>query len=304
MSIAQVIAQQGWSLCAGESVCDEGLAQRARVELEAGGRRGLLYVWPHAQRAAWQRAQVVAGQAWAGQLFAVPDAIWSDEATCALLVEDVAGVTLARWLAARQRSLAETSDASLTLLEQLGVMFRKLHSLSAPEQCFGPVSGDWVKTFSGYVAATLERAQQELVERVELEDEHQRLSEWIGDLRYELSSFYPRHPASLNHGRPGLGSIWVDEAGAEIVGLTGFDEAVFLPPEADIASLLWLGLQAELDEQSVRAFYKGYGAARTMDVQRRERFYRRYAAIQALCHREQSPQERARLLRLASPSVL
>lgn len=302
-SLAEVVQAQGWTLL--EPAASEGAAQRARVE-QADGQRGLLYVWP--ERAPWANAQLVASPAWAGQLFAVPDGRWSSEPERALLVEDVEGLPLDRWLATQQhRSLGEHPLAE-HLLEQLGVLFRKLHSLSAPELHFGPVAapdGAPTRTFSGYVASTLERAQSALSELPELEAQHQRLVEWISDLRYELSSFHPRHPASLNHGAPSLATLWVDPVGPELIALTGFGQATFLPAEADVAALLWLGLGGRLSEVQIRAFYKGYGAARTMDVQRRERFYRRYVALLALTGQLGATSlSREALLELASPGVI
>ena len=104
-------------------------------------------------------------------------------------------------------------------------------------------------------------------------DESQRhhLLESLGDLRHELSAFHPRYPATICHGAVGLSRIWINDR-AEVVGLTGFDQAAFLPAETDLASFLWFEGLA-MDEALVQAFYRGYGAARTMDVQRRERFY-------------------------------
>ena len=302
-SLAKVVQAQGWTLI--EPAAPEGVALRARIE-RADGSRGLLYVW--SEHAPWANAALVASVAWAGQLFAVPDSQWSSEPELALLVEDIAGVPLDRWLAEQGLSCLGEHPLAEHILEQLGVLFRKLHSLSAPELHFGPVAtaeGAPARTFSGYVASTLERAQIALFKLPELEDEHQRLVEWISDLRYELSSFHPRHPASLNHGAPSLSSLWVDAAGAELVALTGFEQATFLPAEADVAALLWLGLGGRLDEVQIRSFYKGYGAARTMDVQRRERFYRRYVALLALTGQlGEVGLSREALVELASPGVI
>jgi hypothetical protein len=58
-------------------------------------------------------------------------------------------------------------------------------------------------------------------------------------------------------------------------------------------------------ETLARAFYRGYGAARTMDMQRRERFFRRLTAFEALVGelRGVTELDDAALMELASPSA-
>lgn len=166
----------------------------------------------------------------------------------------------------------------------LGKALRKLHEVPCE-----PYSGDvldpaqseslgrWL-TFNGYAAHQLDWFAENLRLHDFAPPQLDHLARVIGDLRHELASFHPRNAPTLCHGSLSLDHIWID--GGEVSGLTGFQFAAQVPREADIAYLLWIG--GLDDELLVRRFYEGYGSARTMDVQRRERFYRRLVALQAL----------------------
>lgn len=213
------------------------------------------------------------------QLFAIPELIAAGEDWC--LMEDIAGAPMS----------AVGPLGTLTtpaIAEQAGVLLRKLHGQSAPER-YGDIIAEetqtqgrrsW-KTFNGYVAAHLDG----FVDRVntgDFDDEvRSMLLEVLGDLRQGLSAFLPRQPAALNHGGFGPRNLWVDPIRGEIIGLTGFERASYLPKGMDIAYLFYVVGLLHHDE-SVRAFYTGYGAARTMDVQRREKYYGRLVLFETL----------------------
>lgn len=257
----------------------EGYAQRVRIS-DRDGHTWLLYQFnnPHI----FQRVATIS-QNQAYQLFAVPDAHQTFDDALVVLVHDIEGQPLSTLLEAQGLRLDQLPTATSTM-EQAGTLLRKLHSLGAPSDCFGDLleDGPRRRTFNGYVASRLEVFQEALhssFEELQEEQRHQLLGS-LGDLRHELSAFHPRYPSSIVHGAVALEHIWVNDRG-EVVGLTGFDHAAYLPPEIDMAMFLWVGgLVAH--ERLVQAFYRGYGAARTMDVQRRERFYRRLAAFEAL----------------------
>ena len=285
-SIRALAALRGWTIV--EAPAREGRAARARVHLGEGADTALLYTWEQsvcAERAAWAHRPEHAGV-----LFAVPQLLDAGERWC--LVAQVAGIPLSSYLEDKGVSSVGELDGERArmIVREAGKLARKLHEIEIlPE--FGEAVerdgdssegyvGRW-KTFNGFVAHRLEHFADQIRHSEYAEDMRSRLLASIGDLRTELAAFHPRHPPSLNHGSLGLNHLWVDEAGRSVTGLTGFGHARFLPPEADLARLLWLdGLTG--DEQLVRAFYAGYGAARTMDLQRRERFYRRMAALEAL----------------------
>ena len=259
----------------------EGDARRVAAVTETGD-AALLYVWEEellASRAAEVHRTVGA------QLFAVPEHIASGPGW--LLVRRPDGVAATEFFEdALGREFALTNERGIALAESLGNVLRKMHSLPTIAACgdfledAGEGPSRWL-AFSGWVAHHLEWFSEDLRRRDFADETVEQLSKSIADMRHELSSFHPRTPPSVVHGKVSFRHVWVDRSGREIVGLTGFDRASYLPREADIAYLLWIeGFGAH--DRLTRAFYQGYGAARTMDVQRRERFYRRLVAFEAL----------------------
>lgn len=277
----------GWEL-RGEPA-GEGSAARLPVTTEAG-QPALLYAWDDellASRAS--AAHELAG----AHLFAVPERIASGPHW--VLVEDVPGVPAKVYLQ------SHGAQARKNLVRELGKLSRKLHAAPSDHRCGDileeEVAAHWL-TFSGYVAARLE-AFAEQMRHLQFDDtEVEHLAIAIGDLRHELAAFHPRNPTVFVHGRLSFDHVWVDETRGEIVGLTGLERSAFLPAEADLAFLLWIeGVGS--DDGLTRALYDGYGAARTMDVQRRERFFRRLVAFESLFGRKGAvPRSRAELIEL------
>lgn len=270
---ADLCDQFGWEPL--EPIRREGTAERLSIRRESGA-KALLYRWDSEETAA--RAIVCHTQLVGPELFVVPECL--ESGINWLVVDDIPGLTLTEFLANNER-LVET--AMPQLLSAIGENVRKLHSLESEAVC-GDVLEDsatrWL-TFNGYVAAHFERYSED-VRKLDIDDATVRkVVEHIGEMRHELASFHPRSPSSLVHGRLSFDHIWVDTHGREVVGLTGFEHASYLPPEADLAWILWIeGLGYE--PTWLRSLFRGYGAARTMDVQRRERFYRRLMAFRGL----------------------
>lgn len=296
--VQSVLALHGWE--ATSTPVREGEAHRVAVALP-NGERALLYAWAdevHARRAALVH-QVVAAE-----MFAVPERI--DHGPRWLLVEHPDGSPVPEVLGADVRDLS--LRRAKTLAADVGEVMRKLHAVPTEKFC-GDVLGDEdgsdgrFLTFSGYVAHQLERFAENLRTQSFSEEEVGRLQTSIAELRHELSAFHPRNPSGYVHGRPGVEHVWLDPSGREVVGLTGFDHAALLPREADLAYILWVdGLGA--DDHVARAFYDGYGAARTMDVQRRERFFRRLVAFQVLFGQKGDVDvDAARLIELTTASA-
>ncbi len=291
LSIPQIVELHGWELVS-EPVT-EGDADRAEVVLESG-EPALLYWWSDgelAARAAWVHEHAGA------ELFSVPQRISSGPGWVAMQRPEGVPAT----------ELLEGPSVDPLLAASLGKTLRKLHNLPAPSECGdvleqldGGAQARWL-TFSGWVAHRLEIVSESL-RGLELDEETSaRLAATIADMRHELSAFHPRTPPSIVHGGPGLAHVWVDATGREVLALTGFGRAGLLPREADLAYLLWLE-DYGTDDTVARALYQGYGAARTMDVQRRERFYRRLVALEAIVGLKGSvrlPLER--LIELTSP---
>jgi len=269
MNPTEIATSLGWSV---ESQAVEGNATRLHVAKDK--KRALLYVFDDpalAARMAWSQHPDRAAQ-----LFAVPEIIDQGDTWC--LTQPINGVTISELM-------ARSNEAVVTpqLARELGELLRKLHSTNlSTESVFGdalPTGERWL-TFNGYVAAQFERFAED-VRTLELDDETtSAILSSIGQIRQELASFHPRSPTTLVHGKIDFQHIWVDEHARNVVAITGFDTAAILPAEVDLAWLLWI---KEFDSMELaRALYRGYGAARTMDVQRRERFFRRLVAFHAL----------------------
>lgn len=281
----------GWQVVA-EAV--EGNAHR--VIVEQGALRGMLYVYDdpvHATRVAWAHASDRAAQ-----LFAVPEVIDHGVGWC--LLQGIDGMPLSDYMAAH--GLRQVPGVLAT---ELGELLRKLHSTNLTgESVFGdPIEGGtrWL-TFNGYVAAKFERFAED-VRTLDVDDTVAgEILNAIGQIRQELASFHPRSPTTLVHGKVDPQHIWVDPQGRSVVGLTGFETCALLPAEVDLAWLLWIK-GFEVDDLA-RYLYRGYGAARTMDVQRRERFYRRLVAFHALYGDfGKIDADRGRLIQLAVDAV-
>lgn len=304
--IQRVLDQQALSLPSTQPLdapAREGRAWRWRVQ-RSGGQHALFYVFD--DDAACARAAVVSSPKWAHELFAVPDGVSILRAERALLLEGVDGMPLPQYIAHMGADGLHTLPAAAAILEQIGVLMRKIHSLDAPARRFGDVleASTSTTTFNGYVASRLESVYEVFQHHTPSGVPRQTMLEEVGTLRHELSAFHPRYPASLIHGAPSLEHVWINMQG-EVVALTGFQDAAFLPPEIDTAYLIWMTNLIEHDAL-LTSFYKGYGAARTMDVQRRGRFYRRLLALETLAGKRQRPVDVSteRLIWMASPAAV
>ncbi len=267
-------SQYGWTL-EGELV-READTTRANIVRE-DGRPAMLYVFDDELSAS--RAAHAHSIEFGAQLFAVPERIESGPGW--VLVEPIEGVNLAEHISSEITELpARQADAVVAGVARL---LSKLHSIEFER--YGDIlpdaEGSSFLTFNGWAAHHLE-AFAEAIRSEGFDDEVVgQLSEAIADLRHELAAYHPRSPAGLAHGRPHAEHIWIAPESFEVVGVTGLHHLASLPRELDIASFLWIVGVGRSDDL-VRRFYQSYGAARTMDVQRRERFFRRLAAFLAL----------------------
>lgn len=292
MDLDALVARQRFTLL--EDFGSEAGAHRARVDGPRG--RGVLYAWASPSRALRAHtAYVLVGgtpvEMVPKVLSAAPEEGW-------VLLEDISGRP------------ARREDDARVLARGIGRALQQVHSVPAA----GVMVGDLLehpeglavrwRTFSGYVAAKLEQALHKLdVHSKHIADEvRETLRAHMGELREQLSAFHPRLPVSLVHGQPSWVHAWVDEAGREVVALTGFERAARLPAEVDIAMVLWTDGLAK-DDALVQALYQGYGSARTMDMQRRERFYRRLVALDILVSGRDVGWRYEELLRMASPAI-
>lgn len=301
----------------------EGSARRHQLARRDGSGRALLYLWDSPHHAA-RAVHALGHEDFGSQLFCVPTVLDADvEQAWCLLEHPEHGEPLSDLLARHGAHMLHELPVAMasSIAESLGVSLRKLHSFSARDERVGEMlepphaaelgasqSSGRFHTFNGWVAARLERFTEDLNHVAYLDpDQRLRCLEYLGDLRHELSAFHPRHPAVFSHGAPAIEHLWVSDSSSspEVVAITGFERAIFLPAEADVAYLNWIGGLASCDDAVTRAFYRGYGAAHTMDVQRRERFYRRLAAFHVLLDPRQVRNRRAipTLVALAGSAV-
>lgn len=278
------LEREGWEF----EELSEGIWRARREEVAA-----LAWAFEGAEQAA--RAALMHGPEVGAQLFVVPDLLARWEAEGALLTQDPGGAPAPAEVWSRA--------GAAQLAEQLGEALRKLHSLKVADRTFGDVreAGARWSTFNGFAASRLESHLEAANHDAALsQDERDALLRALDDLRHELSAFHPRYPAVWCHGAPGARALWVDAAGARVTGLVRFGGARLLPSEWDMACALYLDGLVEHDAL-VRSFYRGYGAARTMDMQRRERFFRRLVSLEALFGELESRAPRARLIEMAGP---
>jgi hypothetical protein len=271
-------AQYGWSLVDGPVI--EAETTRATVELESGD-EALLYVFGTEEAAA--RAALAHSEDFGAQLFAIPERI--ESGLDWLLMQPIDGDNLSELLG--DDGLSALKDHEIdAVVSGVARILSKLHSVTTDG--YGDIlpsrENDRFLTFNGWAARQLEIAAEGARESGIDDATVGMVGEAVGELRHELAAYHPRTPAGLVHGRPHLEHFWVDPKTYEVVALTGLHHMASLPREIDIAIFLWIvGVGAR--DESIRTFYQAYGAARTMDVQRRERFFRRLAAFMELSGR-------------------
>ena len=262
--------------------------------LSRGDERASAHVW--CDRTQFERALVMHGPEVGKQLFVIPDlrGEWAEDGV--LVTERVDGEPV------RDDDFWSQHGASL-IAEELGEALRKLHSLTTPTRAFGDAAdgGERWSTFNGFAAARLESHLESVNHDATLSPEQRdELLRAMDDLRHELSAFHPRYPAVWCHGAPGAHALYTPAEGRQLTALCGFGHSMLLPGEWDLACALFLDGLIEHD-RLVRSFYRGYGAARTMDMQRRERFFRRLVALEALYGELPSRADRDALIGMVGP---
>jgi aminoglycoside phosphotransferase (APT) family kinase protein len=271
--ISRLAREHDWVLMGAPE--PEGSALRQLVL--QNGERAYLYVFQSAEVA--NRVSYCHHGDIGAQLFVVPERIDSGDRWC--LLRHIEGMTLSNWLKANPHHFSKPDG--IALIQDLGEQIRKVHSTLGSVGFFGDFldeSRQWL-TFNGYVASAFESYAED-VRTLGLDDVSElAVAKAIGEMRHELASFHPRSPTVLCHGKLAFEHIWVSDSGREVTGLTGFETACAMPPEVDIAWLLWIE-KFHASDDAIRALYRGFGAARTMDVQRREIFYKRLIALHAL----------------------
>ena len=176
------------------------------------------------------------------------------------------------------------------LLHSLGQLLAQVHAQPAPPHCVGelprPHAAPATRSLHGHLSEWLGRQDERHEEVVRL---------GAMALRHELRAFHPTTPCVLTHGAIGAQSVWVDEQTMEVSALCGWGEARVLPRAAEFAYLVGMEQGFEgLGPRALKQLYASYGMARTMDMERRERFFLKVVIMEVLCGVRAWPHEAAR----------
>ena len=210
----------------------------------------------------------------------IPRLLESDEAQCWTLHDQPEGKPLGQVLGERGLGSIEAlgDSMSATLLQSLGRRMAEVHAQALPAHCVGELPRAYqtppTRTLHSHLSRWLgqeEEAQQEAL----------RLGAMA--LRHELRAFHPATTCVLTHGALSVWSVWVWEETMEVSALCGWGEARVLPRAAEFAHLVGIDqVFGTLGQRALRQLYGSYGMARTMDMERKERFFWRVLALEML----------------------
>ncbi|TXD38153.1 phosphotransferase [Lujinxingia vulgaris] len=240
-------------------------------EVEIDGERRWHFRWPDAARAG--RHQALCDEIAAGAL--------------TLSTEAPSRFSAARWAPARAGlPLSSITDLSsrLTMMRALGQALRRLHNHPCPDGFGVPtrlhLAGTaYFQTFNAAIAARLDEMARRL-ENINDDAEHVRLTETFAWLRQSLSSFHPRTRSVWTVTNLTPGRILAEPEHGQLTAFLDLSQAALRPPESDLAIALSPDM-AGVSPATERAFWAGYGAAPTMDLRRRLRFFTQLAQLDA-----------------------
>ena len=161
------------------------------------------------------------------------------------------------------------------VLEELGRWLRALHDLPSPDGFGDPEAEPRLQTINAFLSQTFAEMTQELTEREALNEEKLQS---LADLRNELSGFHPHGRTSWTLGRITPGRLAVDPTTGAIVAFMDLGQISLRPPEWDLAALRVSRL-LPARSLSERAFFRGYGAALTRDLERRVHYFERLLTL-------------------------
>ena len=156
-------------------------------------------------------------------------------------------------------------------LEELGRWLRALHDLSAPAGFGDPESQPRLQTINAFLAARFVTISQDLPDTNGL---HEEALHHLADLRNELSAFHPHGRSTWTVGRIDADRIAIHPKTGAIAGILDPGMVSLRPPEYDLAALRAFGVLSS-SSLAARAFWRGYGAALTRDLERRIAYFER-----------------------------
>lgn len=163
--------------------------------------------------------------------------------------------------------------------ESLGTWLRALHDQPAPEGFGAYFGGERFQTFNALMAHDLQRFGHQ-IHALQDDAARDQALELLSDLRCGLNAFHP-------HGR----SVWtlsylsanrlaIHPVSAQIEGIVDLSGLATRPPEFDLGALTFYGL-LENDGHDEQAFWKGYRAVLTRDLERRIHYFQRYHQLRS-----------------------
>ncbi|RVU42657.1 hypothetical protein EA187_15835 [Lujinxingia sediminis] len=240
-------------------------------EVEIDGERRWHFRWPDAARSG--RHQALCDEIGPGAL--------------TLTTEAPSRFSAARWSPSHPGlPLSSVSELSsrLTIMRALGQALRHLHNHPCPDGFGVPTrlhlaGTSYFQTFNAALAAHLDEMAR-CLEHVDDDTERVRFTESFAWLRQSLSSFHPRTRSVWTITNVTPGRILVEPEQGRISAFLDLSQAALRPPESDLAIALSPTLAGN-SPATERAFWAGYGAAPTMDLRRRLRFFTRLAHLEA-----------------------
>ncbi len=170
-------------------------------------------------------------------------------------------------------SLDEAPRATVAgLFTSLGKYLRHLHDRPSPEG-FGPPGTERFRhTFNSFMTAEFETMNRHLLTLKDT-DQRREAIDGLASLRQELSAFHPHGRSVWTVGRLTPTRLAVHRHPTRLAGCLDFGDVALRPPEFDLASLRCCGLLGDEQILADRAFWKGYGAALTRDLERRISYF-------------------------------
>ena len=170
-----------------------------------------------------------------------------------------------------------------SLFESLGRWLRNLHDVPAPSG-FGDIGQEnSFHTFNAFMAENF-RILGIRLRALDSDVVRDQSVQVLAALRNELSAFHPHGRSAWTVGRLTPSRIAVSTEQFRVAGVLDFGAAALRPPEYDIASLRIHRIFGE-HLAAERAFWSGYGAARTCDLKRRITYFERLIELEHLLDR-------------------
>lgn len=172
-------------------------------------------------------------------------------------------------------SLPSARKATIaSLFESLGAYLRTLHDHPSPEGFGPPDTSKFRHTFNAYMTAEFESIHRRLQSADDPAFRDQAIDA-LASLRRELSAFHPHGKSAWTVGRATPRRLAISRNPTRLQACVDFGAVALRPPEFDLATLRIDDLLSGDPSLADRAFWKGYRAALTRDLDRRIAYFER-----------------------------